>query len=84
MAHQEVIIRIVSSSQVIGSDLLFISAIQTDLCIKKGLRANRKPFAYLYTESLLVMSDARFFPPRLSLGVFETVNQYLLFLYASL
>lgn len=84
MVHQEVIIRIVSSSQVIGSDLLFISAIQTKLSIKKGLRVNRKPFAYLYIESLLVMSDARFFPPRLSLGVFETVNQYLLFLYTSL
>ena len=45
MVHHEVIIRIVSSSQVIGSDLFFISSIQTKLSIKKGLRVNRKPFA---------------------------------------
>ena len=53
MVHQEVIIRIVSSSQVIGSDLLFISAIQTDLGIKKGLRFARKPFAVFIVSTKL-------------------------------
>ena len=53
MAHQEVIIRIVCLLQANGSDLLFISAIQTDLGIKKGLRVNRKPFAVFIVSTKL-------------------------------
>ena len=49
MAHQEVIIRIVSSSQVIGSDLLYISAIQTDLGIKKGLASKSQALCRVYS-----------------------------------